>query len=63
MSPATTGNSDVPGRREGGTELARTGQTWELSVPGVERLVGSNGRKCIEEEKWVQETWGGVWNG
>lgn len=48
---ATAGNSDAPGRKEGGTGGARIGRTWEREPPGMGRLVGSSGRKCTEEEK------------
>lgn len=48
---ATAGNSDAPGRKEGGTGGARIGRTWEQEPPGMGRLVGSSGRKCPEEEE------------
>lgn len=30
-------------------------QTGKQRPPGVERPVGSSGRKCMEEEKWFRK--------
>lgn len=55
-------NSDVSGRREGGTEEPRLARPGNRRRQGRKDLWEVVEEKGIEEEKWVQETWGGVRN-